>query len=516
MRGVIEDKNSRLVRGAGLGALSLLESPGKGPDGPGLGGGAGPGARGPSGRWAAPFLGTSVQPSAPFLPGSPHLPPRATPAVAFPFRVASPTSREHHPLRQHPWDPGLSSWALQAATFGAETCANTTAWPSQHPGTQDVPQMPGRPRPALGHTDLWLSLERRVRAPCGQDRLRHCPLSSRLHVIVTFDLSQQPIGQGLGGRACGAGGKGPCPRRPLTKYRNSRGGGLRRRGCGGRVWRRRQGPPSSPGSVSFYFYSPDSGHILDGLRRGDGRDGVAPGTQPRPSLGQAAVGSQTGAPTPPVQLPPAPHGVWGVGTLPQAHPRPPSEHAARRPRDRRGEQGSGRPQPGLCPVCAPLSGQAWLSRGCCWGTGQTCERRNSPNRISTADGPAGSPPATGAVPLPSAWEPPSGGPDPEILSPRGQTQRAAQGGPRHVPVEPGRSVHRTPDGTIRPADTFPGPLMVPSLAGKATSSDGPDPRIRETETRRGVRAGRHLLPDPRAPGKGGAPTVGSARCAGPG
>ena len=39
MRGVIEDKNSRLVRGAGLGALSLLESPGKGPDGPGLGGG---------------------------------------------------------------------------------------------------------------------------------------------------------------------------------------------------------------------------------------------------------------------------------------------------------------------------------------------------------------------------------------------------------------------------------------------------------------------------------------------
>lgn len=314
--------------------------------------------------------------------------------------------------------PRPESIALCASTLGTLGCLRGLSGPprselrhvrtrrpgpSQHPGTQDVPQMPGRPRPALGHTDLWLSLERRVRAPCGQDRLRHCPLSSRPHVIVTFDLSQQPIGQGLGGRACGAGGKGPCPRRPLTKYRNGRGGGLRRRGCGGRVWRRRQGPPSSPGSVSFYFYSPDSGHILDGLRRGDGRDGVAPGMQPRLSLGQAAVGSQTGAPTPPVQLPPAPHGVWGVGTLPQGHLRPPSEHAAWRPRDRRGEQGSGRPQPGLCPVCAPLSDQAWLSRGCCWGTGQTGGRRNSPNRISTAGGPAGSPPATGAVPLPSAW-----------------------------------------------------------------------------------------------------------------
>lgn len=98
----------------------------------------------------------------------------------------------------------------------------------QHPGTPDVPRMSGRPCPALGHTDLWLSLERRAGAPCGQDGLRHCPLSSRPHVIVTFDLAWQPIGQGLGGPACGAGRKGLCPCRPLTKYRNSRGGGPRR------------------------------------------------------------------------------------------------------------------------------------------------------------------------------------------------------------------------------------------------------------------------------------------------
>lgn len=239
------------------------------------------GPRGPLGLGAAPFLSTSVQPCAPFLPRSPHLPPRATPTAVFPFRAAAPTFREHLPACQHPGAPGPSWWALQAATLRAETCVNVVAWPSQHPGAPEVPQRLDRPRPALGHTDLWLSLERRARASCGQDRLRHCRLSSGPHVIVTFDLSQQPIGWGLGGRACGAGGKGPCPCRPLTKYRNSRGRGLRRRGCGGRVWRRRQGPPPSPGSVSFYFYSPDSGHILDGLRRGDGRDGVAPGMQPK-------------------------------------------------------------------------------------------------------------------------------------------------------------------------------------------------------------------------------------------
>ena len=81
MRGVIEDKNSRLVRGAGLGALSLLESPGKGPDGPGLGGGGqdqapgGPRGGGQRPSWAplSSPLPCSFQGAPTFLLGPPRL-----------------------------------------------------------------------------------------------------------------------------------------------------------------------------------------------------------------------------------------------------------------------------------------------------------------------------------------------------------------------------------------------------------------------------------------------------------
>ena len=38
--------------------------------------------------------------------------------------------------------------------------------------------------------------------------------ATRSHVIVTFDLSRQPIGQGLGGRVRGTGGKGLCLEAP--------------------------------------------------------------------------------------------------------------------------------------------------------------------------------------------------------------------------------------------------------------------------------------------------------------
>lgn len=103
-------------------------------------------------------------------------------------------------------------------------------------------------------------------------RLRHCPPGSRPHVIVTFDLAQKPIGRGLGDRARGARGKGLCPCRPLTKYRNSRGGGPRRQG-----WADACGEGDKEVSASIFTPSPpDSGHIPDGLRT----DRVAQGSQP--------------------------------------------------------------------------------------------------------------------------------------------------------------------------------------------------------------------------------------------
>lgn len=68
---------------------------------------------------------------------------------------------------------------------------------------------------------------------------------------------------------------------------------------------------------------------------------------------------------------------------------------------------------------------------------------------------------------------------------RGRALCAAHSSLCPMPVQLGPSVHGTPGGSISP-----GPLMVPLL----------DPQIRETETRRGVGAAGHPLPDPSTDG----------------
>lgn len=203
------------------------------------------------GQWPSGALGLDPHFSVPFPPGRPPPPPRVPPSPGCPAAV---------------WD-SLSVFTSQSNTLRASTLGTLGGFagsPSCRAQSGDVasrrpgpsaPQNPGRassgwpvlPSPApyqpvaesgeKGWGSLWTG------------RLRHCPPGSPPHVIVTFDLAQKPIGRGLGGRARGAGGKGLCPCRPLTKYRNSRGGGPRRHGwadaCG-----------EGEGSVSFYFYPP--------------------------------------------------------------------------------------------------------------------------------------------------------------------------------------------------------------------------------------------------------------------
>lgn len=60
---------------------------------------------------------------------------------------------------------------------------------------------------------------------------------------------------------------------------------------------------------------------------------------------------------------------------------------------------------------------------------------------------------------------------------------------------------RTPGGTLQLADNSPRPGTVPMLTGKAVSSSGPAPQIREAEAPTEARAAWHLPPDPQAQGE---------------
>lgn len=180
-----------------------------------------------------------------------------------------------------------------------------------------------------------------------------------------------------------AGGKGPCPCRPLTKYRNSGGGGRGGEDVGDVSGEGGEVPPPPREVSASIFTPPTAGTFLMGRGGVAGGTGWPRGYSPGLSLGQAAVGSGTGALTPPAQLPPPPPGLgWAhFASGPPASSIRARGLASRRPPWRAG----------LCPVCAPLSDQTRSSVGSVGGTGQTGERRNSPDKISLLRVPPGLP-----------------------------------------------------------------------------------------------------------------------------
>lgn len=166
------------------------------------------------------------------------------------FRVRDPGVLTSQTLETPGRLPGISEmlslewrgWKTQCPRPGTPGCQHAAGWP--------------RPGAAHGSTDLQLGLERRAGAPCGQDRLRHCPPTARPRVIVTLDLARQPIGRAwVAGRVQAGRGRAP---RPLTKYRNRRGG-LRR---GPRP--RSRGRPPPPQVSASIFTPPTAGTFLMG------------------------------------------------------------------------------------------------------------------------------------------------------------------------------------------------------------------------------------------------------------
>lgn len=111
----------------------------------------------------------------------------------------------------------------------------------------------------------------RAGAPCGQDRTGSGAAlpASHPYVIVTFDLSQQPIGQGLGGP--GHAHAGPLPSIGIAEEAQG--------GEDGEASAQETVRPPPPGGVSFYFYSPHSNSGTFLMAEGDeGGYWVAPGT----------------------------------------------------------------------------------------------------------------------------------------------------------------------------------------------------------------------------------------------
>lgn len=171
------------------------------------------------------------------------------------------------------------------------------------------------------------------------------------------------------------------------------------------------------------------------------------------------MGSQAGAATPPAQ-PPRLHGYLRPTCVLHQSKRPGTSEA---PVTTGLWASSARPVSRLRPTQWPDPGE------CCGGTGQTASQL-----LGVLLGP---PHGQGRTPSASLAAPRLG-----VQTPRPSLPIA---GCSVLPVGSGRSARRTPDGTVHMADTLPGPLTIPSLAGKAQSSDGPGPRIRETEARRG-------------------------------
>lgn len=111
-------------RGELASAPELTGAPQKGPNGPRGEPGPAPGGPQSCGQWPSWALHlhtcTSPSPVPCFPPGSPHLPPRASPAAGLWFGTAFPTS----PSMPTPLGPWVAPWVLQAAMLRAETCGN--------------------------------------------------------------------------------------------------------------------------------------------------------------------------------------------------------------------------------------------------------------------------------------------------------------------------------------------------------------------------------------------------------
>lgn len=172
-------------------------------------------------------------------PGHPHLLPAASLGLGLRGNPPSSFSPAHHALLQSrffgivptmpaPQTLGTLGWLPGSSESLCSKLRCSEAWhPISTPGPRDALHMPGGPAQhrtgrSWPHQPAAESGEGLV-LPVDRMGSGSASSASHPHVIVTFDLSQQPIGRGLGGQACGAGRKGLCPCRPLTKYRNGRG-----------------------------------------------------------------------------------------------------------------------------------------------------------------------------------------------------------------------------------------------------------------------------------------------------
>lgn len=112
---------------------------------------------------------------------------------------------------RQPAMPAPSPWVLPATMLRTETLG---------PPAPRGPKGPPMPSPGCGRPNPPAAeCGERAGAPCGPDRLRLCPLGHTPSCYSDTRSFPAAPGQGRAGRA--------VPLRPLTKYRNGRGGGPR-------------------------------------------------------------------------------------------------------------------------------------------------------------------------------------------------------------------------------------------------------------------------------------------------
>lgn len=176
--------------------------------------------------WAVPFLASSLASLQPSAMGrafsswafqGPRLPPpgRRWPCVlawGSCSHVPGITPQCQHP---RPLGPGVAPWVPQDAVLRVERRGVLEQGPPWDPGPRPGQPAHGGPRGLLAAALTWGWFWRNGQElPVDRTGSGTAHSAARPHVIVTFDLCWQPIGQGLDGWARGVGRRGPCHEAP--------------------------------------------------------------------------------------------------------------------------------------------------------------------------------------------------------------------------------------------------------------------------------------------------------------